>query len=304
MTSEPSSFGAALLASIHTGASPLQIAHDPDGMLLDEDALARLGERGFAVLRWRDEVTFRFEYETRFRSVWDRGEQASEAAVLLHYDGETPDDLPWDLLNAAKLHRLSLAEWFAGLDLAVVRSLPNAVLHRLYEQYVTRRPGALGAGATADFILVNVYKIADALIDSESEFLRLLLDLHLRRVTLPDPLVDRLTASLANRKSLSAWPVRGLLTDRITFLAFIEDRWPIAVDAALRGDKSLQQPVPEPYVLRIPGPARLPFSEDACLFQLSGFWLKLPNLLLPLPWEKILVMGINFCRHNRGQAST
>ena len=263
MTSEPSSFGAALLASIHPDTSPLQIAHDPDGMLLDEDALARLGDRGFAVLRWRDEVTFRFEYETRFRSVWDRGEQASEAAVLMHYDGETPEELPWDLLNAAKLHRLSLAEWFAGLDLAVVRALPNVMLHRLYEQYVTRRPGALGASATADFILVNVYKIADALINSESDFLRLLLDLHLRRVSLPDPLVERLTASLSNRKSLSAWPVRGLLADRITFLAFIEDRWPIAVDAALRGDKSLQEPAPEPYVLRIPGPARLPFSDDA-----------------------------------------
>ena len=263
MTSEPSSFGAALLAAVHPGASPLQIVHDPDGMLLDEDALARLGDRGFAVLRWRDEVTFRFEYETRFRSVWDRGERLSGAAVLMHYDGETPEDLPWDLLNAAKLHRLSLAEWFAGLDLAVVRALPNAVLHRLYEQYVTRLPGALGASATADFILVNVYRIADALIDSESDFLRLLLDLHLRRVTLPDPLVDRLTASLANRKSLSAWPVRGLLADRITFLAFIEDRWPIAVDAALRGDKSLQEPAPEPYVLRVPGPARLPFSDDA-----------------------------------------
>ncbi len=199
MTSEPSSFGAALLAAVHPGASPLQIVHDPDGMLLDEDALARLGDRGFAVLRWRDEVTFRFEYETRFRSVWDRGERLSGAAVLMHYDGETPEDLPWDLLNAAKLHRLSLAEWFAGLDLAVVRALPNAMLHRLYQQYVTRRPGALGASATADFILVNVYKIADALIDSESDFLRLLLDLHLRRVALPDPLVDRLTASLSNR---------------------------------------------------------------------------------------------------------
>ena len=90
MTSEPSSFGAALLASIHPGASPLQIAHDPDGMLLDEDALARLGDRGFAVLRWRDEVTFRFEYETRFRSVWDRGEQAYEAAVQCTMTAKRP----------------------------------------------------------------------------------------------------------------------------------------------------------------------------------------------------------------------
>ncbi len=263
MTSEPSAFSTALLASIHLGASPLQIAHDPDGMLLEEDALARLGERGFAVLQWRDEVTFRFEYETRFRSVWDQGGQSAEAAVLVHFAGEVAEELPWDLLRAAKLHRLSLADWFSGLDLAVVRAMPNALLHRVYEQFLARRPGALGASATADFILLNVYKVADALIDTESDFLRLLLDLHLRQVELPDPLVDRLTTSLGSKKSLSGWPVRELLADRAVFLAFIEDRWPIAIDAALRGDRSFQEPIPKPYVLRVPGPERLPFADDS-----------------------------------------
>ena len=68
-----STFIAALLASVHPDAAPLQIAHDPDGMLLDEVAVAALNERGFAVLRWQDEVSFRLEYEPRFRSVWDDG---------------------------------------------------------------------------------------------------------------------------------------------------------------------------------------------------------------------------------------
>ena len=134
MTSEPSSFGAALLASIHTGASPLQIAHDPDGMLLDEDALARLGERGFAVLRWRDEVTFRFEYETRFRSVWDRGEQArcgalqppehgilhrvADVPLLRHRIDQQPDAAATNLVRTASvwqvrqpLHQRSSGRW-------------------------------------------------------------------------------------------------------------------------------------------------------------------------------------------------
>lgn len=106
MASDSSSFTAALLASVHPGASPLQIAHDPDGMLLDEVALATLSDRGFAV--------------------------------------ETPEKLPWDILNAAKLHRMSLTDWFVGLDLAVVRVLPNHMLDRLYDQYVAKRPGALG----------------------------------------------------------------------------------------------------------------------------------------------------------------
>lgn len=282
MSSGVSTFIAALLASVQPDAAPLQVAHDPDGMLLDEVAVAALNERGFAVLRWQDEVSFRLEYEPRFRSVWDDGAKAAEAAVLIHYSGESPEDLPWDIVTSAKLHRLSLADWFAGLDLAVVRALPNHMLDRLYDQYVGRRPGALGASATADFILVNVYRVADAWVDSESDLLRLLLDLHLRQVALPDVLVDRLSGALLVKKALSAWPVRQLLSDRTVFLAFIEDRWPIAVDAALRGDKSFQEPASEPYTLRVPGPAVLPFADDAVRILVDNLFAEglLPRLAI------------------------
>ena len=125
-------------------------------MLLDEIALATLAARGFAVLPWQDEVTFRLEYETRFRGAWDDGRSPTEAAVLIHFAGESPEELPWDIVTAAKLHRLSLADWFSGLDLSVVRALPNPMLDLLYDQYMSRRPGALGANATADFILRGV----------------------------------------------------------------------------------------------------------------------------------------------------
>ena len=281
MSSEPTSFGAALLASIHPVTSPLQIAHDPDGMLLDEIALATLTDRGFAVLAWQDEVSFRLEYETRFRSAWDGGRSPPEAAVLIHFAGESPEELPWDIVTAAKLHRLSLADWFAGIDLSVVRALPNPMLDRLYDQHLARRPGALGAGATADFILVNVYKIADALIGTESDFLRLLLDLHLRLVTLPEVLLDRLAASLASRKALSQWPVRALLADRKTFLTFVEERWPIAVDAARSGDKILQDTGPAVHSLRVPGPATLPFQDDSVRMLVDNLFTEglLPRLM-------------------------
>ena len=291
MSSGSSSFTNALLASIHPDAAPLQIAHDPDCALLDEDALAKLNDRGFAVLRWRDEVTFRLEYEARFRSVWDREEKPTEQAVLIHYDGEAPEELPWDLLHAAKLHRLSLADWFVGLDLAVVRALPNPMLHRLYDQYIARRPGALGAGATADFILVNVYKIADALIDTESDFLRLLLDLHLRLVTLPEVLIGRLATSLSARKSLLTWPVRELLADRVTFLAFVEERWPIAVEAARSGDKALQEVAPEMHSLGVRGPAKLPFQEDSIRMLVDNLFAEglLPRLVTVGDMSKVPV---------------
>ena len=282
MTSPTSPLAVALLASVYPGAAPLQIAHDPDGMLLDEIALATLAARGFAVLPWQDEVTFRLEYETRFRGAWDDGRSPTEAAVLIHFAGESPEELPWDIVTAAKLHRLSLADWFSGLDLSVVRALPNPMLDLLYDQYMSRRPGALGANATADFILVNVYRIADSWTDTESDLLRLLLDLHLRQVVLPTVLVDRLAASLIIKPALSAWPIRQLLAERSAFLAFVEDRWPIAVEAALRGDRSFQEPTPKPYTLRIPGPAALPFSDDSVRILVDNLFAEglLPRLAI------------------------
>ncbi len=277
-----SSFSAAVLASIQEDAARLQIAHDPDGMLLDEVALAMLGQRGFAVLRWRDEVAFRLEYETRFRSAWDRGEQASESAVLIHYAGDTPEDLPWDVLHAATLHRLSLADWFSGLDLAVVRAVPNHLLDRLYDQYLADAPGALGAGASADFVLHHVYKIVDGVIEKESDFLRLLLDLHLQQVTLPTLLVDRLAASLSARTSLSSWPVRQLLADRLSFMSFIEDRWPIAVNAMLKGDIATHETMVTLYHPRVSGPASLPFADHSVRILVDNLFVEglLPRLVI------------------------
>lgn len=49
----------------------LWIVADPDAVLLDEQLLSGLRERGFEVLRFEDSVAFRAEYEERYRAVWD-----------------------------------------------------------------------------------------------------------------------------------------------------------------------------------------------------------------------------------------
>ena len=81
-----------LLAKITPEHGRFQLAHDPDGLLLDENTLSILAGRGFAVLRYEDEVGFRFEFETRFRAMWDAGMVAESPAVLVIVDAETLDD--------------------------------------------------------------------------------------------------------------------------------------------------------------------------------------------------------------------
>ena len=241
----------------------LHLAHDPDKLLLDEFALSALAERGFTVLTFEDEVLFRLEYETRFRGRWDDGLPSETPAVLMHYAGEELDDLPWDLTQAAVIHRLSLAEIFTGLELSVVRSMPVDTLGRLHDRYQALSPGALGANATADFLLLNVYRIAEVLLESDADFLRILLDLHFRRVELPSVLASRLAKQLGNRPALIDWPLQLLLEDRSSFLVFIEERWKIAIDRALSDNSTaIHESRPAEYLLRIAGPEILPFDHD------------------------------------------
>lgn len=265
-----------LLTKITPEHRRFQLAHDPDGLLLDENTLSILVGRGFAVLRYENEISFRLEFETRFRARWDDGQEAESTAVLVIYAEETLDDLPWDIAHAAFVHKLSLREWFPDLDVSVVREVPAAKLGRLFERYQNQRPGPLGANATADFILVGVFKIADALIETEAELLRLLLDLHFRRVELPLRLVDRLVFLLSPRPAFRQWPLKALFADYPTFIAFVEERWRVAVESLLHGadGHTLGEAPAAPYLMQVAGPVRLPFDDDAVRVVLDNFFLE------------------------------
>lgn len=253
-----------LLSKIQPERGQIQIALDPDGVLLDEITLSLINERGFTVLPWQDEIAFRLDYETRFRSKWDAGESAESDSVLLHFSGDSLEELPWDIGNAAYVHRLSLAELFPDMALAVVRKIPIAILGQLYDRYITKRPGPLGENATADFALLNAYKIADTLIETHADLLRLLLDLHFRQVSLPEVLIPRLVMILSSRPQFSDWPLALLFSDRTAFLTFIEERWPIAIDDILGVDEfKIKESSTAPYLVRVPGPLKLPFADTS-----------------------------------------
>ncbi len=80
----------------------LWIAADPDDVLLDEQVLARLRERGFELIPFEDSVAFRAEYEDRYRSAWDQGKAGPAKALVLHLRGSNTGSLPWDYLKQAR----------------------------------------------------------------------------------------------------------------------------------------------------------------------------------------------------------
>jgi hypothetical protein len=58
-------------------------------MLLTEEKLAlELRGRGFDLIEFSDPVEFRYAYESKYRSIWDRGEHTDLVVILRLQDAE------------------------------------------------------------------------------------------------------------------------------------------------------------------------------------------------------------------------
>ena len=123
--------------------SRLWIAADPDDILLDEQVLSGLRERGFEVLPFEDSIAFRAEYEERYRSAWDGGEVAPAKALVLHLRGTDTSALPWDYLKLARSVHLSLAKTQLFCRQTDRRRAPGNVVRCAIEACISG-PGRVG----------------------------------------------------------------------------------------------------------------------------------------------------------------
>ena len=97
---------------------------------MEEGILAGIRERGFELIPFEDHIAFRYAYETKFRSRWDRGEQ-TEQVVVLHSEARDLNCLPYDLLQAGRRLSFSLGEIFLNLSYPVVAALDRRDLDAL-----------------------------------------------------------------------------------------------------------------------------------------------------------------------------
>jgi len=79
----------------------LTLVADPDGLLLEEKILEGIRSRGFELIPFDDHIAFRYAYESRYRSRWDRG-QETDLVVVLRWQESDLDSLPYDLLRVGR----------------------------------------------------------------------------------------------------------------------------------------------------------------------------------------------------------
>ncbi len=266
-----SSWRDVILNEFIPNVSKLTLVSDPDCLLTEEKLTLALRERGFELIEFSDPVEFRYAYESRYRSPWDRGEN-SNLAVLLHMPCAELDSLPYDLLQAGRKLSFNLGDIFPQLSYPVIEKLDRSLLDALFDAQRKSSPDRLGDNATKDFLLRHVFGIAAELMTNEVDLLRALLRLHYGKLHIPPLLAERIIQVLNEHDAFKSWPLCEIIPDDNAFFAFLQERWPIFL-SKLGGVNHAQKERPEDR-LQYPGPSDLPFDHQDIRIYMDNLFLE------------------------------
>jgi hypothetical protein len=270
-----------ILKDILDAQAKLVIAVDPDGLLSDEKIQQEVREHGFDFMIYNDPAVFRNDYESKYRSKWDLG-QNTEARVLLRLADGNSDNLPFDLIQAGCIVVLRLGDLFPKLSYPVIEKLPAEQLDTLFEVYQEAKPAMMGDNETCDFTLHYIFHISAELIKEPEDLLKTLLRIHFGKEYLPPVLTERLVLLLQQKPSFKSWPLKTLFSDRHAFFQFLQERWPLFLNR-LAAKNAFSYESGTDYKFKIEGPRDIPFEHRDVHIYLDNMFLE--GLLQPVKHE-------------------
>lgn len=277
-----SSWRDAILKDFVPNVGKLTLVADPDCLLTEEKLACELHRRGFDLIWFSDPVEFRYAYESRYRSIWDRGEY-SDLVVVLRLQDSDLESLPYDLLQTGRKLSFNLGSLFPNLSYPVMENLDRSMLDAIFEAQIKSSPDRMGDNATKDFILRHVFGIAAELIVTEVDLLRALLRLHYGKRQIPLLLATRLIQVLNSHDGFKDWPLSEIVPDDKDFYAFLQERWPLflaKVDRSGHGSGN-----PPKTLLKYPGPDCLPLSHQDIKVYIDNLFVE--GKLAPVEAESI-----------------
>lgn len=251
--------------------SRLTLVADPDCLLTEEKLALELRQRGFDLIEFCDPVEFRYAYEAKYRTIWDRGDY-TDLVVILRLEDNELEHLPYDLLKAGRKLSFDLGALFPNMSYPVVDSLDRSLLDALFEAQEKSPPDRMGDNATKDFILRHVFGIAGELIANEVDLLRTLLRLHYGRMQVPQTLLERLRGVLETKEQFKNWPLAAIVLDDEEFYNFLQERWPVFLSTLNKANQVREET--SEYGLKYPGPEHLPFDHQDIRIYIDNLFLE------------------------------
>lgn len=224
-----SSWRSLILREFTPKVARLTLVADPDGLLLEEGVLDGIRSQGFELIPFDDHIAFRYVYEAKFRSRWDRGED-TDLVVVLRSPSSDLNTLPYDLLQVSRKLSFNLGVLFPKLSYPVVAALDKTWFDTLFAAQAKYAQEQLGDNATKAFVLRHVFEIAPELIKQPSDLLHILLRRHYRRQRIPAILDEYLLQELRHNSLFADWPLEAIIPDAHAFFAFLQERWPVFLD--------------------------------------------------------------------------
>lgn len=264
-----------ILGDFPSGVHRLTLAADPDGLLTEEGMAAELERRGYETLEYADDaIAFRYAYERDYRSRWESGEEAW-LIVLVRGGSRELGALPYDLVRRGRKLSFGLGNLLPKLDYSTISELDREYLDRLYAAYQRHAPESLlGRSATSDYVLLHVFGIAPETVTSEEDLIGLLLKRHYQGWRVPEAVEVRLLERLRSGGRFDGWPLRDILPRRESFLAFLQERWPVFLRRkAEREGLAVKEPATT-YETRYSGPKELPFDGGQMRVYVDNMFLE------------------------------
>lgn len=277
-----------IVNQLQLGASRFYLVEDSQQLMSEPGIQKYLSAQNFSFYVFENSIALRYFFESKIRSALFSNEQL---VVSINADVNDIRNLPFDILHQAKILRLSLVDCFPDIHEGVLSSLEYEELDALYAAINEFTPGKLGDIASRDFVLRHIYHVAPEVIQSSSDLLRTLLRLHYRDIDLPTLLKNRLVDLIAKRKQFDDWPVRDIVYSKQTFFNFLQQQWPIYIEAVR---KSLQDKVKEP--LREYYKSKelaLPFGHDDVRIYIDNLFLE--GFLTPIEIENPEQLANHWC---------
>lgn len=261
----------AILNNFVPCVSKLTLVADPDSLLSEENLAMELRGRGFELMEFTDPIEFRYAYESKYRSIWDRDEH-TDLVVVFRLQNTELEFLPYDLLQAGRKLSFNLGDLFPNLSYPVIENLDRSFLDALFEAQIISAPDRMGDNATMDFILRHVFGIAGELITNEADLLHALLRLHYGKLQLPLMLSERLIQVLKSHDRFKGWPLSEIVPNSAAFFAFLQERWPLFLSRLGSATDVLEDS--RGCFLDYPGPAHLPFDHQDIRIYIDNLFLE------------------------------
>jgi len=230
-----------ILKRFKRGIARLTLVSDPDGLLTDEGTLTAIEDRGFDLIPFEDSIAFRYAYESKYRSLWDRGEK-TDLVVVLRSEGDL-GSLPYDLLHATgRRLEFSLHKLFPNLNYPVLESLDSTHLDPIFDAYQHQAGSVLAENGTRDFVLTHCFRIVPSLISTPVDLMEMLLSRHYQEILIPERLDAYLLQTLQVKPQFKSWPLESILSSRDEFLRFLQEQWPLYLDSLKDGNEKCLVP--------------------------------------------------------------